>query len=275
MAQNLGRFISRCFISSSVLITGYASGLGQELAKQYLKKGYSLLLIDIKANPEFQQILLQQANMQQKISVLHVNVCEPATLKQQLDFAIRKFGQIDICIHCAGVLISKPFVSISNDEFQQVMDINVIGTRNLVAAVIPHLDNGAQLALVSSIAGFTGVYGYSAYNASKFAVMGLGKALRLELKPLGIDVSLICPPSINTPMVENEAKTIHPATKALKDMAGTIDTVTAADQIIRGLNKRKALIIPSAKAKWIYYSQRFLPSSWVHRVSEWVVARNR
>jgi short-subunit dehydrogenase len=211
--------------------------------------------------------------MQQKISFMHADIREPVTLKQQLDFAVRKFGQIDICVHCAGILVSKPFMKISHDEFQQVMDINVMGTRNLVAAVIPHLENGAQLALIASMAGLSGIYGYSAYSASKFAVVGLGQALQLELKPLGIDVSLICPPSVDTPMVQTEAQNIHPATKALKDMAGTLSVSEACEQIVQRLSKREALIIPGKRAKMVYYSERFLPSALVRIISDFLVTR--
>lgn len=244
------------------------------MAKQYLAKGYSLLLVDIKPDLALQEQLQNQASMQQKVTFLHADIRQPSTLKQQLDFAVRKFGQIDICVHCAGILISKPFISISNDEFQQIMDVNVVGTRNLVAAVIPHLENGAQLALVASMAGLTGVYGYSAYSASKFAVIGLGRALQFELKPLGIDVSLICPPSIDTPMVQKEAETIHPSTKVLKDMAGTLTVGEACEQIIHGLSKRKALIIPGKRAKLVYYSERFLPANLIHKFSEFMISRN-
>ncbi len=255
------------------MITGYTSGLGKELTKQYLAAGYSVLLVDIKADAKFQEHLLNQASMQQKVAFVHADITEPVTLKQQLDFAVRKFGQIDMCIHCAGILISKPFISISHDEFQRVMDVNVLGTRNVVAAVIPHLDNGAQLALVASMAAFTGVYGYSAYSASKYATLGLGRALQLELKPLGINVSVICPPSVDTPMVQAEALTIHPATKALKDMAGTLSTTEACEQIMKGLTKRKSLIIPGKRARMVYYSERFLPSALVRKISEFLVAK--
>jgi short-subunit dehydrogenase len=225
------------------------------------------------ADETFLQALKTAASMQQKVAAFHVDISESVTLQQQLDYAMRSFGQIDICIHCAGILISKPFMQISNNEFQQIMDINVIGTRNVVAAVIPHLENGAQLGLLASMAGLTGVYGYSAYSASKFAVVGLGKALQLELKPLGIDVSLICPPSVDTPMVQTEAKSIHPATKVLKDMAGTLTVNDACSQIIEGLEKRKAIVMPGKRAKMVYYSQRYLPSSIMQRVSEYLISK--
>jgi NAD(P)-dependent dehydrogenase (short-subunit alcohol dehydrogenase family) len=267
-------FTNRCVISSSILITGYTSGLGKELAKQYLAKGASLLLVDINPDAEFQEQLLNLASMQQKVAFVHADIREPVTLKQQLDFAVRKFGQIDMCVHCAGILVSKPFVNISHDEFQRVMDVNVVGTRNVVAAVIPHLDNGAQIGLVASMAGFTGVYGYSAYSASKYATIGLGRALQLELKPLGIDVSLICPPTVDTPMVQSEALSIHPATKALKNMAGSLATNEACEQIMAGLEKRKALIIPGKRAKMIFYSERFLPSILIRKISELLVNKN-
>jgi short-subunit dehydrogenase len=231
------------------------------------------LLCDISPNDAFIQELKQQASMQQKVAVFHVDICEAVTLKQQLDYAVRSFGQIDLCIHCAGILVSKPFMQISNNEFQQILDINVMGTRNLVAAVVPHLDNGAQLGLIASMAGLTGVYGYSAYGASKFAVMGMGKALQFELKELGIDVSLICPPSVDTPMVQTEAKSIHPSTKAMKDMVGTLKVDDACEQIIQGLMKRKAIIILGKPAKMVYYSERYMPSKALKFVTEFILTK--
>jgi short-subunit dehydrogenase len=231
------------------------------------------LLCDISPNDAFIQELKQQASMQQKVAVFHVDICEAVTLKQQLDYAVRSFGQIDLCIHCAGILVSKPFMQISNNEFQQILDINVMGTRNLVAAVVPHLDNGAQLGLIASMAGLTGVYGYSAYGASKFAVMGMGKALQFELKELGIDVSLICPPSVDTPMVQTEAKSIHPSTKAMKDMVGTLKVDDACEQIIQGLMKRKAIIILGKRAKMVYYSERYMPSKALKFVTEFILTK--
>jgi len=260
-------------ISSSVFITGYASGLGKQLAMSYLAQGFSLLLCDVSPNNDFVLELKQQASMQQKVAVFHVDICEAVTLKQQLDYAVRSFGQIDLCIHCAGILVSKPFMQISNNEFQQIMDVNVMGTRNLVAAVVPHLDNGAQLGLIASMAGLTGVYGYSAYGASKFAVMGMGKALQFELKALGIDVSLICPPSVDTPMVQSEAKTIHPATKVMKDMVGTLTVSEASEQIMHGLKKRHAVIIPGKRAKMVYYSERYLPTSVLRFVTTYLLSK--
>ncbi len=230
-----------------------------------------MLLLDIKPDAELQNQLKQRASMQQKIEFIHVDICEPVTLKQQVDFAIRRFGQLDLCIHCAGILVSKPFLQIDHFEFQRQIDVNLVGTRNMVAALVPHLENGGQLALVASMAGLTGVYGYSAYSASKYGVIGLGRALQLELKPLGIDVSIICPPTIDTPMVQEEAKKIHPATKALKDIAGTLNVDEACQQIMHGLEKRKSLIIPGKKAKFVYYSERFAPAFLVKRVSEYLI----
>ncbi|WP_415926399.1 SDR family NAD(P)-dependent oxidoreductase [Ningiella sp. W23] len=261
-------------ISKSILITGYASGLGKELALQYIANGCSLLLLDVQSDNAFQEALRARASMQQKIQFLQVDICEPTTLKQQIDFAVRKFGVLDLCVHCAGILISKPFTHISHSEFEQILQVNIMGTRNIVSAVIPHLTTRGQIGLIASMAGLTGVFGYSAYSASKFAVVGMAKSLQLELRQLGIDVSLICPPSVDTPMVEKEALKIHPATKALKDMAGTLKTEEAVAQIIAGLAKRKALVIPGTRAKFIYYSERFLPSALIRAIGQKLVGKH-
>ena len=84
------------------------------------------------------------------------------------------------------------------------------------------------------MAGTVGIYGYSAYGSSKFAVLGMAQCIRAEYAPKGITVSVICPPEIDTPMVTQELKTMHPATRILKDFAGRLTLSEALTQIING-----------------------------------------
>ncbi|MBP6683695.1 MAG: SDR family NAD(P)-dependent oxidoreductase, partial [Halioglobus sp.] len=152
-----------------------------------------------------------------------------------------------------------------------VMRVNVFGSRNFVDAVLPYLRPGARLALVASMAGFAANYSYAAYCASKFAVVGLGRVLRLELRPGDIDVSIICPPEVDTPMVVEEAKTMHPVSRTLKDLGGSLSLEEAMKGILAGLDAGRHVIIPGFKAKLTYFCNRYLPDFIMNGVVDRIV----
>ena len=89
------------------------------------------------------------------------------------------------------------------------MDLNYFGTVNMVKALLPAmLERGSgHIVNISSVAAFLGVFGYSAYGASKYAVRGFSDVLRAEVKPLGVRVSVVFPPDMDTPGLANENKT--------------------------------------------------------------------
>ena len=163
--------------------------------------------------------------------------------------AAAALGRIDIAINSAGVHYAAEFEKISEEQFRRVVEINLFGSRNFAAAVAPHLQRGSQLALVASLAGIVSNYGYAAYNASKFGVVGLAGALRIEYRARDIYVSVICPPEIDTPMVKMERLQAPPVTMKLKEFAGAVDIDVAMREILAGLRRRQFMVIPGAKAR--------------------------
>ncbi|MBW2549081.1 MAG: hypothetical protein JRE82_18085 [Deltaproteobacteria bacterium] len=97
-------------------------------------------------------------------------------------------------------------------------------------------------------------------------------ALRLEYKPKGIEISVICPPEADTPMVTKERRTMHPATKALKELAGTLNVETAAREILAGLARGQFLLIPGGRVKLTQALDRLVPRSMSHRIADIVVS---
>jgi len=87
----------------------------------------------------------------------------------------------------------------------------------------------------------------------------LGRVLRLEYKPRGIDISLICPPEVDTPMVVDEMKNMHPVSRKLKDIGGSLTLDEAIAGILAGLDAGRDVIIPGFKAKLTYLCNRYLP----------------
>ncbi len=244
----------------TLFVTGGMSGLGRALASAYLQRGADVAIFDLAIDQELLRELHshRQRDSQQIVSC-QVSVTDATALAGAVQQAVDAIGAPELAINCAGVQRAAPFDELSGETFEMVVQVNLFGSRNFAEAVLAHMGEGGRLALVSSMAGFAANYSYATYCASKFAVVGLGRVLRLEYKPRGIDVSLICPPEVDTPMVVEEAKTMHPVSRALKDLGGTLTLDEAMAGILRGLDGGKGVIIPGFKAKVTCFCNRYLP----------------
>lgn len=253
----------------TIFITGGGSGVGLYLAEKFLRAGMQVALFDLHFSPETQ---LRLASNSERVSyrIFELDVRDSAVMEQSVSEATQQLAAPDLAINCAGIQLAKPFEHLTQQEFEQVVSINLFGSRNFAAAVIPVMQRGAHLAFVSSLAGLLPSYSYAAYNASKFAVIGLAGALRLECKPREIAVSVICPGEIMTPMVVKEMETMHPVTRKMKTFAGTLEVHQACEEILVGLAKRKPLIIPGRRAKLAYLLGRWFPGITQH-ISERMV----
>ena len=241
-------------------ITGGMSGLGRALAAQYLQRGADVAIFDLQVNGDVLQALeSHRQSAAQKIVAYAASVTDSEELSGAVQQAVMAIGPPELAISSAGIQRAQPFEQLSGDDFEQVVQVNLFGSRNFAAAVLPSMRQGSRLALVASMAGFTANYSYAAYGASKFGVIGLGRVLRMEYRPRGIDVSLICPPEVDTPMVVDEQKNMHPASRKLKSIGGSLSLEEAITGILAGLDAGRAVIIPGGKAKLTYFCNRYLP----------------
>ncbi|HOE21489.1 MAG TPA: SDR family NAD(P)-dependent oxidoreductase, partial [Spirochaetota bacterium] len=113
-----------------------------------------------------------------------------------------------------------------------------------------------NIVLLSSLAGLIGIYGYSAYGTSKFAVFGLADCLRSEFKEKGICLSVLCPPEVNTPFIAEELKTIPKKTKCIKKMAGMLSAETIAKKMVGAIQNNKYMVVPGAMSKITWFIHR-------------------
>jgi NAD(P)-dependent dehydrogenase (short-subunit alcohol dehydrogenase family) len=244
----------------TLFVTGGMSGLGKALACAYIQRGADVAIFDLLVKNEVLQELERcKQRDSQKIVAYPASVTDFEALSSAVDEAIEAIGHPELAINCAGIQRAQPFEQLPREHFEQVIQVNVFGSRNFAAAILPTMRSGARFALIASMAGFAANYSYAAYCASKFSVIGLGRVLRLEYKPRGIAVSLICPPEVDTPMVVEEMKNMHPASRKLKDVGGTLSLEEATVGILAGLDAGHGVIIPGRKAKLTYLSSRYLP----------------
>lgn len=184
----------------TVLITGAAGGIGQALSRAFAAQGARLMLLDRTAAPL--QALADQ--LQAQGAEVQAVVCElgddasVAAVATQVD---ARWGRLDVLLHNAGTEYPTPVDDPSADanvRWAGLLDNNVSGMWRLTRALLPYLPRGASVIHQSSIWGRIGVAGFSAYSASKHAVVGLTRSLALELGPRGIRVNAVCPGWVRT-----------------------------------------------------------------------------
>jgi len=245
-----------------VFITGGMSGIGHCLAGKYAARGCEVGLFDLNVNESQRKAIeSMRRTPDQRVSAWRVDVTDGPGVKASFDAAVADLGAPDLVINSAGIQRAAEFLELPAETFELVVKINLFGSRNVAAAALPHMSSGGQLAFLSSMAGLVVNYSYAAYCASKFAVVGLANVLRVEFKPRGIDVSVICPAEIMTPLVVKEAETMHPVARELKNFAGVLDLDEACDEIIARLDRREFRIIPGFRARLTYRLGRYLPDA--------------
>lgn len=235
----------------TAVISGGGSGIGLRLAEELLGAGARVALVDLKFGESAMARLVKAAGgkLDGRVWIFEADVRDAALVAEIAEKSVVALGQIDIAINSAGINNVIEFGDMSEAQFRRVVEINLFGSRNFAAAVWPHLQRGSQLAFVASLAGIVSNFGYAAYSASKFGVVGLAGALRIEGKVRGIDVSVICPPEVDTPMVDAEKAEAPPVTMKLKEFAGTLALEPAVREILANLRVRRFMIIPGSRAR--------------------------
>lgn len=243
-------------------ITGGSSGIGFAIAKALLPYGIELLLIARRrerlesAAKELEELKKTDGPA---LHVLPLDIAKRESVERLLPEAIDRCGAPDLLINCAGTAYPNYFEQIPYDRFRETLEINVAGIWNVTQLVLPHMKKGSRIVTVSSIAGFVGTFGYTAYSASKFAVIGFSESLCNELSLKGIGVSVLCPPDTRTAQLEEEEKTKPPETKAISANAPALEAEEVAKVLLRGLRRGKFIIIPGFQGKLVYYLHRFMP----------------
>lgn len=248
----------------TVVITGGSSGIGLDLAKAYVGQGCDVAILarnQAKLNEAVSACKALAKTPDQTIQAYSVDVGDSASLAECVESIKRDLSTPDLLILSAGIVASERFIEQSDAGFESIMQTNVMGSRLVVRAFINDMvarKNG-QICFVSSLGGIISTYGYSAYSASKFAVIGMAGALRQEVHEYGVGVSVLCPPEVDTPMIHKESEHILPQTRFIKDIGGTLNVKTVTKSAMKGISKNQFIIVPGLMAKISYAQARFMP----------------
>ncbi|MFK7860840.1 MAG: SDR family NAD(P)-dependent oxidoreductase [Granulosicoccus sp.] len=212
-----------------VVISGGGSGVGAEIAKQFAAGGARVSILGRRIEP-LQTVASGTGAMPVVCDVTDLNAVVSA-----LCVARDAHGPVSIAIANAGGAISKPFSSMTADDFSSMMNINALGVFNLwqsCLADMRELNWGRMLAIASS-AGLKGYPYVSGYCAAKHAVVGLTRALGVELARTGITVNAICPGFVDTPMLEESIDNIAAKSgKTAEEAAGILKSNNPMNRFI-------------------------------------------
>ncbi|MDX1496102.1 MAG: SDR family NAD(P)-dependent oxidoreductase [Salinisphaeraceae bacterium] len=247
------------------IVTGAGSGIGLGLAQRLLRRGGRVSVINRSLKDEARALLDEAANEgASQWQYLQADVSDEAALHTVVEAAVQSYGSPDLAINSAGIAVSKTFANTPGSEFEHVINVNLNGSAYFAAAVLPYMQPGSRLALIASMAGLVSNYGYSAYGASKFGVVGLATSLRYEYEPLGIGITCVCPPEVHTPMIVAERKPENnpdPVCLGLKDIVGTLDVDYACDSILKGIDRGRWMVISGFMARSTALTARILPAA--------------
>ncbi len=250
-----------------VAITGAGSGIGRELAVLCARRGAHLALCDIN-DAAVRETAHAARRFGHDVITRRVDVSDPEQMSAFADATFSHFGGADIVVNNAGVGLVGGFLDTSLKDWDWLMSINVMGVVHGCDAFIPAMINsgrGGQLVNVSSAAGLLANPALSAYSATKFAVLGLSEALRIELKPHGIGVTAICPGVINTAITAaSPIRGAGDADARRRRLAATYKRrgytpERAAKNILRAVGRNRAVAPIAAEAHVMYALSRLAP----------------
>lgn len=185
-------------VNKVVVVTGGSRGIGAEIVKFLAKLGYKVVLNYNKSESYAQDVKKELNN----VEIFKADVSKKEEAKALIDFAIKKYGKIDVLINNAGIAQTKLFTEITDEDWKNIIDTNLNSafycSREAVKNMI-HNKSGLIIN-ISSIWGITGASCEVAYSTSKAAINGFTKALAKELGPSNIRVNAIAPGIINTEM---------------------------------------------------------------------------
>ncbi len=245
----------RPFNGKLAVVTGGSSGIGLATATRLSSLGASVWLVARNAaqlDTALAKVRSTGADGQ-RFGVAPPDVTDLRQVRESIQRLVSTFRAPDILVNCAGDVHPCLFCESDDDIHRRLMDLNYFGAVNMIRAVLPSMlkARSGHIVNVSSVYGFLGGYGYSSYCASKFALRGFSDSLRAELKPEGINVSVVFPQNTRTPQLEREEKLQSPIMKAI-DNTPSISAEDVAKAITQGILKKKYVILAGSEARMIF-----------------------
>jgi NAD(P)-dependent dehydrogenase (short-subunit alcohol dehydrogenase family) len=260
------------FKDKVAIVTGAASGIGRALSQEMARRGARVILADVDASSvkDAAQTITRAGRHAEAVVV---DVSDYHAVEKMVRDTMDRYGRLDYLFNNAGIAVGAEVRDCSIEDFQHVINVNLLGVINGVSAAYPLMVRQGYGHIVNT-ASLEGLIPYPAtvsYVASKYGVVGLSNALRIEGADLGVKVSVVCPGYIKTPIFKT-CKLIKidrdKMLRALPERFG-ITPEACAQILLHGVQQNKAIIVVTRFAKFLWALQRVSPA-----LIRWMMCRN-
>lgn len=235
------------------VVTGAASGIGREIALALVNAGMRVVAADIDEAGAAETCALAGAGAVAR----RVDVADARAVEELAAGVEREVGPVTVLCNNAGVAVGGPLLATGESDWRWLLDVNVLGVVHGCRAFVPHMiarGRPAHVVNTASIGGFLAGGDLGVYCTTKFAIVGYSEALRDELAPHGIGVSVLCPGAYRTRLAEAARNRPDDAARtpvaALEFLAGTDDPAGIGRHVLRGIRDNSA---------WIFTHGAFRP----------------
>jgi NAD(P)-dependent dehydrogenase (short-subunit alcohol dehydrogenase family) len=195
----------RDLAGETAFVTGGASGIGFALGRAFGQAGVNVMLADVETDA-LEAAVKSLNKVGPAVHGVTCDVADPLDVERAAEAAYAAFGNVHVVCNNAGVAGGSGVDNISLETWRWVLDVNLMGVVHGVRTFVPHMrahGEGGHIVNTASMAGMITRLGFSPYTASKFAVVGISEGLAIQLKPLGIGVSVLCPGFVRTRISES------------------------------------------------------------------------
>ena len=224
-------------------VTGASRGLGAEIVRAALARGHQV----VATARDAEVVLRTFPDAAESLLAASVDVTDQRQVQAAVEAAVERFGRIDVLVNNAGRGLLSAVEEASDRAARAVFDVNVFGVLNVQRAVLPTMraQRSGHVLNMSSVGGFTTAPGWGLYAATKFALEGMSEALRAELEPLGIHVTIVEPGGFRTDFLDGSSLHVEPPLIAdyVPTAGVTRDIVATNNHLQRGNPVRLAAAI--------------------------------
>jgi len=215
------------------LVTGASSGIGEATAKALADAGANVALV-ARRRDRLDQVGAEIMAKGGSAFAVDADITSQDAATRTVDAIIKHFGRLDTVVNNAGVMLIGPFADAPDGEWDRMIDVNVRGVLYITRAALPHLVKAAEdgprqvadIVTISSTAGRVARAGTAVYNVTKFGVVAFTEALRQELQPKRVRVSVVEPGTVGTDLASHTREELRASVRA---HASSIETLEPAD----------------------------------------------
>ena len=241
------------------LVTGGASGMGRIIALRLAARGAKVAIFDVN-----EAGLKETAEQADGISAFRCDISSIEDVEAKVAEVASTLGPIDHLVHAAALMPSHQLINETHQSMERLFRINYFGTTYLVKSVLPAMmeRKSGRIIVFGSIAGHAMVPHMGAYCATKAAVNTYIEILQNEIRDSGVNVHLVCPPAVNTPLIDQSLQTDAAGSmKEAKKSGRLADPEKIVDAIDKGVSKNRDIIYPG-EARILMFLHTLFPKLW-------------